>query len=97
MTTTRLRLQRLIWRRLFELGLTADEAAKRTEGTLSKEAIRGLVAGTTSIYVNDRVARALARSLGVPEHRVRRAAGLPTTAPTGARTRPHLRIVGRDD
>ncbi|MGY1749089.1 hypothetical protein [Modestobacter sp. SYSU DS0511] len=97
MTIHRLPLQRLIWRRLFELGLTAEDAAQRTEGTLSKEAIRGLVAGSTSVYVSDRVARALARSLGVPENRVRRAAGLPVTDPAGVRTQPHLRIVGRDD
>ncbi|MGY2081718.1 hypothetical protein [Modestobacter sp. SYSU DS0657] len=50
-----------------------------------------------SVYVSDRVARALARSLGVPEYRVRRAAGLPVIEPAGVRTRPHLRIVGRDN
>ncbi|MGY1839095.1 MULTISPECIES: hypothetical protein [unclassified Modestobacter] len=97
MTTDQLPLQRLIWRRMFEMGLSAEEAAQRTEGALSKEAIRGLVAGRMSVYVSDRVARALARSLGVPEHRVRRAAGLPVTEPVGVHTQPHLRIVGRED
>ena len=86
-------LQRLIWRRLFELGLTAEEASARTAGVVSKEAVRGLVGGRTSVYVNDRVARALARALDVPEHRVRESAGLPVEEPHPARTRPHLRIV----
>ena len=86
-------LQRLIWRRLFELGLTAEEASARTAGVVSKEAVRGLVGGRTSVYVNDRVARALARALDVPEHRVRASAGLPVEEPHPARTRPHLRIV----
>ena len=89
-----LELQRLIWRRLFELGLTADEAARRTRGTLSKEAIRGLVEGRSSAYVSDRVARALARSLDLTEHRVRTAAGLPAVEPTLDDTRPHLWLVG---
>jgi len=86
-------LQRLIWRRLFELGLTAEEASARTLGVVSKEAVRGLVGGRTSVYVSDRVARALARALDVPEHRVRRTAGLPVEEPETARTGPHLRIV----
>ena len=86
-------LQRLIWRRLFELGLTAEEASLRTRGVVSKEAVRGLLGGRASVYVNDRVARALARALDVPEHRVRRTAGLPVEEPQQARTRPHLRIV----
>jgi hypothetical protein len=86
-------LQRLIWRRLFELGLTAEEASVRTQGVVSKEAVRGLVGGRTSVYVSDRVARALAKALDVPEHRVRRTAGLPVEEPQTDRTRPHLRIV----
>ncbi|GAB4083014.1 hypothetical protein GCU67_08085 [Modestobacter muralis] len=86
-------LQRLIWRRLFELGLTAEEASARTLGVVSKEAVRGLVGGRTSVYVNDRVARALARALDVPENRVRRTAGLPVEEAESARTGPHLRIV----
>ena len=86
-------LQRLIWRRLFELGLTAEEASVRTQGVVSKEAVRGLVGGRTSIYVNDRVARALARALDVPERRVRRTVGLPVEEPSPERTGPHLRIV----
>ncbi|MGY1845281.1 hypothetical protein [Modestobacter sp. SYSU DS0875] len=90
-------LQRLTWRRLFELGLTAEDAAQWTGGTLSQEAIRGVAARSMPVYVSDRVARAPARPLGVPEYRVRRAAGLPVTEPAGVRTRPHLRIVGRDD
>jgi hypothetical protein len=90
---TTLDLQRLIWRRLFELGLTADDAARRTRGTLSKEAIQGLVEGRSSAYVSDRVARALARSLGLTEHRVRRAAGLPAAEPALDDTRPHLWLV----
>jgi hypothetical protein len=86
-------LQRLIWRRLFELGLTAEEASARTLGVVSKEAVRSLMGGRASGYVNDRVARALARALDVPEHRVRSTAGLPTEEPDTARTGPHLRIV----
>ncbi|MCZ2828440.1 hypothetical protein O2W14_06270 [Modestobacter sp. VKM Ac-2986] len=86
-------LQRLIWRRLFELGLTAEEASARTLGVVSKEAVRGLMGGRTSVYVSDRIARALARALDVPEHRVRRTAGLPVEDPETARTGPHLRIV----
>jgi hypothetical protein len=86
-------LRRLIWRRLYELGLTAEEASARTQGVVSKEAVRGLVGGRTSVYVNDRVARALALALDVPEHRVRRTVGLPVEEPHPARTGPHLRIV----
>ena len=86
-------LYRLIWRRLFELGRTAEEASARTDGVLSKEALRGLADGTASLYVNDRVARALARSLEVNELRVRRAAGLTAGEPVLEPTRPHLRIV----
>jgi hypothetical protein len=89
-------LSRLVWSRLFELGLTAEQASERTRGVLSKEAVRGLAEGSAPVYVNDRVARALARSLDVTEHRVRLAAGLPVEEPALARTRPHLRIV-RDD
>ena len=86
-------LQRLIWRRLFELGLTAEEASLRTRGVLSKEAVRGLVGGRTSVYVSDRVARAIARALDVPEHRVRESAGMPVEDPDQPDTRPHLRVV----
>ena len=86
-------LQRLVWRRLFELGLTAEEASVRTRRVLSKEAVQGLVAGRASVYVNDRVARGLARALDLTEHRVREAAGLPVEEPALPRTRPHLRIV----
>ena len=90
-------LRRLVWCRLYELGMTAEQASVRTDGVLSKEAVRGLADGSASVYVNDRVARALARSLEVTEHRVRRAAGLPVAEPVLTRTRPHLRIVGDDD
>ena len=90
-------LHRLVWCRLFELGMTAEQASLRTQGVLSKEAVRGLAEGTSSVYVSDRVARALARSLDVTEHRVRLAAGLPVEEPALANTRPHLRLVRGTD
>jgi len=90
-------LHRLVWCRLFELGMTAEQASERTHGVLSKDAVRGLADGTASVYVSDRVARALARSLDVTEHRVRLAAGLAVEEPALSNTRPHLRVVGDPD
>ena len=85
----------LVRRRLFELGLTAEEASRRSRGAVPRETIRGLARGQLSVRIGDGLALALARALGVPAHRVRRAAGLPPVpdARESITTRPHLRVV----
>ena len=86
----------LVRRRLFELGLTAEEASRRSRGAVPRETIRGLARGQLSVRIGDGLALALARALGVPAHRVRRAAGLPVVEPVLERTRPHLRLIRTD-
>jgi hypothetical protein len=87
----------LVRRRLFELGLSAQDLARRSRGELSGETIRGLARGLAPAHVSDRLAGSLARALDVTEHRVRNAAGLPVREPYVSRTRPHLRVVRRED
>ena len=87
----------LVRRRLFELGLNAQELARRSRGELSGETIRGLVQGLAPVRVSDRLAGSLARALDVTEYRVRKAAGLTVREPFVPRTRPHLRVVRRED
>jgi hypothetical protein len=82
----------LIRRRLFELGVTAAEIARRSGGVAPAETVRGLARGQR-IRVGDGFARALARALQVTEYRVRRAAGLPVRDIPGQPTRPHLRVI----
>jgi hypothetical protein len=86
-------LERLVRRRLFELGLTPEGVSRRSGGVIPRETIRGLVRGQRSFRLGDGFAAALARALDVTEYRVRKAAGLPVQEPFVARTRPHLRVV----
>lgn len=90
-------LEHLVRRRLFELQRSPDELARRSDGAIPRETIRGLARGQLSIQLTDRLARALARALEVTEYRVRRAAGMPVTDPMAGRTRPHLRVVQSEE
>jgi hypothetical protein len=87
----------LVRRRLFELGLSAQDLVRRSRGEVPRETIRGLARGLAPAQVSDRLAGSLARALDVTEHRVRKAAGLPVREPFTAHTRPHLRVVRRED
>jgi hypothetical protein len=87
----------LVRRRLFELGLNAQDLARRSRGELSGETVRGLVRGLAPVRVSDRLAGSLARALDVTEYRVRKAAGLSVREPFVPRTRPHLRVVRREE
>jgi hypothetical protein len=89
-------LQGLLRRRLFELGIGPDEAARRSRGSVNREMMSALLRGAWTIPISDRLARVLARVLQVSERRVRRAAGLPVAAYGGEPTRPHLRVVRKD-
>ncbi len=89
-------LHGLVRRRLFELDLSADEASRRSRGLITVGLMRAIVRGSWTIPISDRLARALARVLDVPQDRVRRAAGLPVEEYVGDPTGPHLRVV-RDD
>jgi hypothetical protein len=90
-------LRHLVARRLFELQVTLQQASMRTRGALPRETLRALAQGLLPVGLTDRLIAALARALDVPEYRVRRAAGLPADEPTPERTRPDLRLVGRDE
>jgi hypothetical protein len=83
----------LVRRRLYELDLSAEEASRRSRGGVPREMMRALMGGSWGFPLSDRLVRALARLLEVPERRVRRAAGLPVPEFIGERTRPHLRVV----
>jgi hypothetical protein len=50
-------------------------------------------------FISEGLAEFLARALGVPENRIRRAAGLPLVEDPRAdiATRPHLRLVRDED
>jgi hypothetical protein len=91
-------LQHLVQRRLLELGVTADEASRRSSWAIAPETIARIAHGRHSGLVSERLAAALARAIDVPENRVRRAVGLPLVedARGDIRTGPHLRVV-RDD
>ncbi|RBY79587.1 hypothetical protein DQ238_10380 [Geodermatophilus sp. TF02-6] len=91
-------LQRLVQRRLLELGVSAEQASRRASWAVAPETIARIAHGRHPRLVSERLAQALARALDVPENRVRRAVGLPLVADDRAdvHTRPHLRIV-RDD
>jgi hypothetical protein len=91
-------LQRLVQRRLFELGGDAVAAARRSCWAVTAQTIERIAGGQHRRPVSERLAEALARALDVPANRVRRVAGLPLVDDTHAdiRTGPHLRIV-RDD
>jgi hypothetical protein len=91
-------LQRLVQRRLLELGATVEDASRRSRWAVAPETIARIAHGRHSGMVSERLAAALATAIDVPENRVRRAAGLPQVhdARADIGTGPHLRVV-RDD
>ena len=92
-------MQNLVRRRLFELGATPEEASRRSRWIVPPEVIKRMASRSGRSFIREGLAPHLARALGVPENRVRRAAGLPEVADPGANitTRPHLTLVGRED
>ena len=87
--------QQLVRRRLLELDVTPDQAARLAHWAVAPETIEHLATGRRSGLVTDRLAQALAIALGVPEKRVRRAAGLPEVPDPreSIETGPHLRLL----
>jgi histone H3/H4 len=92
-------LQDLVRRRLWELTRTVDEASQRSRRVLPAETIQRIARSGGSAFISEGVAEYLARALDVPENRVRKAAGLPTIPDPreSITTRPHLRLLRRDD
>ncbi len=88
-------LSALVRRRLLELDITPEQASRLSHWAVAPETIEHLAAGRRSGLVTDRLAEALAMALGVPENRVRRAAGLPETPDPreSIETGPHLRLI----
>jgi hypothetical protein len=88
-------LPALVRRRLLELNQTPEQAARTAHWAVAPETIEHLASGRRSGLVSDRLAGALAAALGVPENRVRRAAGLPevTDPRASIETAPHLRLI----
>jgi hypothetical protein len=88
-------LTALVRRRLMELDITPEQAAKLAHWAVAPETIEHLAAGRRSGLVSDRLAGALAVALSVPENRVRRAAGLPEVPDPreSIETAPHLRLI----
>jgi hypothetical protein len=78
--------------------VTVRDASRRSGWAVAPETILRLAHGRHSGLVSERLAKALARALEVPENRVREAAGLPPLPdpnidqPTG----PWLRLVWAD-
>ena len=91
-------LSSLVRRRLMELDITAEQASRLAHWAVAPETIEHLASGRRSGLVSDRLADALARALGVPENRVRRAAGLPEIPDPreSIETTPHLRLIKGD-
>src|SRR3954453_6779251 len=88
-------LQALVQRRLFELGVTAEEASRMGQWAVGPQTIEHVAAGRRSGLISERLARALAAALGVPENRVRRGVGLPPVHDDRESivTGPHLRLI----
>jgi hypothetical protein len=86
-------LQQLVRRRLFELLFTPRDASRRAQWAVAPETIEHLARGRYAGPMSERLARALAKALDVPEHRVRRAVGLPVGELLDDPTRPHLRLI----
>ena len=92
-------LRALVWRRLWELSMTPDEASRRSRWVVPAETIARIARRGSVSFISEGFAKHLARALGVPENRVRRAAGMPPSRDPGAdiTTRPHLTLVRRED
>jgi hypothetical protein len=88
-------LPALVRRRLLELDITPMQASRLADWAIAPETIEGLAKGRRSGLVSERLAQALAVALGVPENRVRRAAGLPEVPDPreSIETGPHLRVI----
>jgi hypothetical protein len=92
-------LQGLVRRRLWELARTPAEAARLARWAMPPETIERMARLGGKSFISEGMAEFLARALGVPENRVRRAAGLPPVQDPRAdiATRPHLRLVRNED
>lgn len=92
-------LQDLVRRRLWELARTADDAARLSRWIIPPETLKLMARTGGTSFITEGLAEFLARALEVPENRVRRAAGLPPVPDEreSTTTRPHLRLVPRND
>jgi hypothetical protein len=92
-------LQDLVRRRLWELARTADDAARLSRWVVPPETLKLMARTGGTSFISAGLAEFLARALEVPENRVRRAAGLPPVPDEreSITTRPHLRLIRRDD
>jgi hypothetical protein len=92
-------LQNLVRRRLWELAMTAEEASQRSRWVVPSETIRRMARRGGRSFISEGLAMPLARALGVPENRVRRAAGLSQVPDSSVDidTSPHLRVVRSGD
>jgi hypothetical protein len=92
-------LQGLVRRRLWELARTPAEASRLARWVVPPETIERMTRIGGKSFISEGLAEFLARALGVPENRVRKAAGLPPVADPRAdvATGPHLRLVRNDD
>ena len=92
-------LQGLVRRRLWELARTPTEASRLARWVVPPETIERMTRLGGKSFISEGLAEFLARALGVPENRVRKAAGLPPVADSRAdvATGPHLRLVRNED
>jgi hypothetical protein len=92
-------LQDLVRRRLWELARTPDEASRLSRWVVPPETIERMARIGGRSFISEGLAEFLAHALGVPENRVRRAAGLPKVEDPreDIATGPHLRLVRNDD
>jgi hypothetical protein len=92
-------LQGLVRRRLWELARTPAEASRLSRWTVPAETFERMTRLGGTSFISEGLAEILARALGVPENRVRRAAGLPQVEDPHAdiATRPDLRLVRDED
>ncbi len=92
-------LQDLVRRRLWELARTADDASRFSRWVVPPETLKRMARTGGTSFMSEGLAEFLARALDVPENRVRRAAGLPLVPDEreSMSTRPHLRLVRRDE
>jgi hypothetical protein len=88
-------LQGLVRRRLWELARTPGEASRLARWAVPPETMARMARMGGKSFISEGLAEFLARALGVPENRVRRAAGLPRVDDPreDVATGPHLRLV----
>jgi hypothetical protein len=92
-------LQGLVRRRLWELARTPDEASRLSRWVVPPETIERMARRGGTSFISEGLAEYLAHALGVPESRVRRAAGLPPVKDPreDIATGPHLRLIRNGD